>query len=341
MANYQSTLLPDLMARYNEEVQARTELRTGRKPFVMETMQASNILQPELLIEAKESTKRPINANWLLLPTSTSGTARETSHTGPNGDSNTEELVWSELTEKFSFSKAKLDDNLINFDYATAWQFRTAVDKLLTRLESAGITYLEAAKSGVNANNEQLGTWDDALDTFKIAASDISRSPYIGIDNMEQNNYQPMYTVVADNSTYAKYMEIMAQGQANQTNNGWQLFDEFEMMKSNDLTPGTFQGISYWFPKNSIGLLTWIPYANRLGRGDRPESQNGILTTWVDPRYPDLQIAMSMYTTRTDTSGTNGDVQDFVVQVELSFQYCFRKAELSSGTVVQALGQLS
>ena len=345
MANLSATILPKIMALYNAELQARTEMRTAPKPFIGLALGNSQILQPDMVAALREAEddRRPVYANRLIRPTSTSGTARETTHTGPDADSASDLLVWATYTEKLSHNRQKFDDNIVNSPLTMAMQIQEAIDKIMGRVEVAGIAFVESNKTGVNVNNGQLAIFDGAADVLEVALVDIARSPYVAVDNMYQNNYSPRYDVLADNFTMAKYREIFAQGMGNNVNNGWQNFGDFDALLSSGLTNGAYSGISYWMPKFSVAALDWIPAANKRGEGDSPNSENGILGTITDPRYPGVNFAVSLYTTRTDTHATNGGIQSYVRQMEISLDVSYMKSELStaSETVIHAVGQLA
>lgn len=341
---HEDTTLTLIQLLYTKTILKQTEYRTAPKPFLMQAIAAAPRLDEEFLIKLREADKQPISANYLKLPTSTSGTARETFHTGPGTASIKEDFTFSRKTEKLSWTEQQFDSNLIDGKETFALQIATAVDKLMGRFNTEGITtWLPANKSTVNLNDNSLGIWNDTNDVFEIAAADKTRAPYAATNNMFQNNYTPTYNVIADNPTYASYQELMAQKECNSANNGWQQFDEFNMAIANGLVPGgTYKGISYWFIKDSVGFYTWIPQGNRRGDGESVKSHDGKLGVLTDPRYPGIEFALSGYTRRVDDSANGGTIQSYKTEIEISLDGVLRKAAISTAgeTVIHAVAQL-
>lgn len=343
MANLESSALAKLQLQYTMSILKKTTYRDSAKPFLTSCLNAAPLLDNQFALNLVESENRTIEANRFSLPTSTSGTARETTHTGPTIDSVAEAITWTTYTEKMDWIAQQFRDNVMNGNDGMMLQIEKAIDKLMGRFETLGITFLEALKSGVNANNDQLGTWNATNSFFEVALADKLNAPFIGGDNMYQNNYMPMYNVIADNYTYALFKEVGAQGTGNSSNNGWQNFDEFDMLRSNGLTQGTYQGVSYWYVKDSLGFFHWIPQQNRRGEGMSVEDSEGQLGTIFDPRYPGVEFAVSIYTKRVDGSAINASTQAYRTYIEISLDGAFRNASLdvTNETVVQGLAILA
>lgn len=331
MANFAASVKPVLQFQYTGSF-TEPEMRTGEKPIAMLALSNNPILfgQDQLLI-MRESVSRTTSAYYLNNPTFTSGSARVALHTGPNGVSSADAISWTTVSRAFSAEVSQHDDNVIAYNPTLMMQLRKAIDGIMGAIETAGATFIQANKTTVNANNDRLGTWQATPDAFEIAIANENNWVYIGKDNMYQNNYDPTYDVIMDNYLYFKFNQLAAQGAGNATNYGWQ-FNEMRGALCNSLTIDSYKGVSYWMPTGTLGLLTWIPKANR---DNRQRDNADLLTTFTDPRYPGVTFAMSIYTTRTDMASAGGNVQAFLTQFELSVDYAFKKAPLSvSGETV-------
>lgn len=339
MANFAASALNALQLQYFSQF-TEYELRTGLKPITVLANSNNPILfGQEQLDRLKQSVSRATSVYYLLNPTFTTGSARVALHTGPNGVSAADSISFTTVSAAFSAEITQHDDNVIQYNPTLMAQFRKAVDYIVGAIETAGATFIQANKTTVNANNDRLGTWNATPDAFEIAIANQNNWFYIAKDNMFQNNYAPTYDVIMDNYMYFKYQELNNQGAGNATNYGWQ-FSETRGALCNSLTIDSYKGVSYWMPTGSLGLLTWIPEANR--RGDQLANFD-MLGTFTDPRYPFITFALSMYQKRVDMASAGGNVQAFPSQFELSVDYSFKKAPLSASgeTVIHKVALLT
>lgn len=325
MANYAASLKAKIQALYEQKFQ-KNELRTGRKPISILALQNAPLLVGEAeLMRIRESERRAIEVSYISNPTFTTTAARVALHTGPVGDSAVDALSWVTVAKAFSMVDSMNDDNMISEPEALMVQFQKAVDSIMSAIETAGATFLQANNTGVNVNNNQLGTFNGTSDAFEIALANVNNFFWAGRDNMQQNNYSPLYDVILDNYLYSLAANLSNQGDGNATNYGYQ-FDEFRFGLSNELTVGTNKGVSFWMPQGAFGLLTWIPKSNKIKRG---LGEWDYLTTFRDPRYP-IDFALSIRKYRSDESANSANVQSYRTQFELSVDYCFKKAPLTT-----------
>ena len=95
-------------------------------------------------------------------------------------------------------------------------------------------------------------------------------------------------------------------------------------------------------PSNTVGALNWIPKQNREGEGD----YNTYVGGYGVFNYRGVKFAVHAYRQRADTSASNGNSQDDVIEFELSLDTSYNKAPLiyttdRTDSVIHEFGQLS
>jgi len=149
---------------------------------------------------------------------------------------------------------------------------------------------------------------------------------------MSQNYYTGEIDVIADPIAYANAEYQSAQGAGNATNSGFQ-FNGMNIVLSNELADATYVGadVVLAMQRGSFGLIPWIPKQNREGFGDY-NSYVGGFGVINDPWGLGLTFAVHGYSNRADTSASNGNAQDVLMEFEVSLDLASAVAPLSTAT---------
>jgi len=255
-------------------------------------------------------------------------TSRTHNHTGNRGDSAEQAFTWSTFGDKFSISKKQLDNNILSFDSMLANQLEQAMKNIIEGIETSTTTALLAAKTQVNVATN-LGTYNGATDTFEITGA--SQFYQYLKSMMNQNSYRGELDIIANNFAYSNAEFQRSQGAGNATNTNFQ-FLGMNIAESNELTDVNYTAdLCLAMPQGSFALLPWIPKQNRQGDGDY-NSVLGGYGSMTDPFGLGIDFAVHAYTERADTSASNGNTQDDLINFELSVDIANAISPLSVAT---------
>jgi hypothetical protein len=197
---------------------------------------------------------------------------------------------------------------------------------LLDTIEALNAAYLGTNKSQVQAGSDgELGTWDSSNYVWQI--DNLNKNWFFQYiqSMMNINNYSGIMDFIADPVAYAIHKQLMAQGGGNNTNTA-ALNGDLDVSLSTSLTPVSgYQGYGYAIPKGTVGLLTWVPKANRENRATRLQTY----TTMNDPFGLGITGALHIYENKADNSAAGGELQDENVEYELTVDLSGVKAPLS------------
>lgn len=327
MANFSPSNLVAAQAMLQDRYKA-PEARFKASPVIQLGLTNQSILIPGA-DALKVAEARTVYAYLLARSKRAAGSARAHNHTGSRGDSIQQTISWSTYSDPFSISKKQLDNNVFGFTQTLAQQIENAMKNILEDAESAIVTTLLAAKTAINAATKN-GTWDAAKDTFEV--SDAARFYQFAKSMMRQNDYNTTYDVIANSVAYANAEYQSAQGQGNATNTGFQ-FNGMNIVESYELTDVNYPtaDLALVMPTGSFAVLPWIPKQNREGMGDF-NSYLGGYGSMADPFGLGLTFAIHAYTERADTSASNGNVQDDLMQFEVSIDLASPISPLSVAT---------
>lgn len=327
MANFTPSNLLTAMAMVSDKYKA-PENRVKPSPVLQLGLKNQSILIPNAT-ELRKREDRTVKAFLLARTSRAAGSTRAHNHTGNRGDSIEQTLSWTIYSDKFSISVKQLDNNLFEFNQVLAQQMDNAIKNILASAETALVTNLASEKTEVNAATYN-GTFDATNDTFEIA-SEARFFQYLK-SMMRQNNYNTELDVVANSIAFANAEYQRSQGAGNSSNTNFQ-FGGMEIVESYELADANYPGsdLVLAMPKGSFGVLPWIPKQNREGRGDY-NSYLGGYGSIMDPYGLGLEIAIHGYTSRADTSASNGNAQDDLMEFELSVDLAPAIAPLSVST---------
>ena len=326
MANFSPSLLvaaqTRVAARYNAP-----ELRFKSSPVL-----ALGLSDTQLIANASELRLRETRAVKAYLKARSkraAGSSRTHNHTGNRGDSIEQSLTWNKFSDTFSISLKQLDDNVLAFEEALANEFENAMKNIIEAAETSVLTALIAAKTQVNAATKN-GTFNTTNDAFEITGQERFYQ-YLS-SMMAQNNYRSDINVIADPIAFANAQYLSAQGSGNANNYNFQ-FQGMNIILSNELTDATYPAADTCLAMQSgaFGLLPWIPKQNRIGEGDFMSYVGGF-SSMRDPFGLGLTFAVHGYSQRADTSASNGNAQDVLMEFELSIDLANAIAPLSVAT---------
>ncbi|WP_346320774.1 hypothetical protein [Chitinophaga sp. YIM B06452] len=339
MPNFSPSNLVKAQARLIDRF-TEAELRSKQSPALALALKNRSILIPtHEQLRTRED--RPVEAYVLARTKRATTAARTHNHAGNRGGSFAMPLSWTSFVDKFSISLKQLDNNVFAFEEALGQQLLNSAINIHESLETFLIDYLIAQRSQINAATSG-GTWNATNDAFEIALANKSRFYQLAKSMMRQNNYRGTFDVLASSLTYVDGEFYANQGGGNQTNTNFQ-FTGLNIQESVELEDANYAGgISLIMPAGQFAGLPWIPKQNREGHGDY-NSYLGGYGSILDPTGSGLTLAVHGYTQRADTSGSNGNTQDDVMEFEISLDLAPALAPLSVATesVVFEVAQLA
>lgn len=258
-------------------------------------------------------------------------------HTFGRTDSLRTQLTWESFVDGFSISMKQLDNNTISFEEAFAKGVRSCVMNNMKKADDWFIAQLLADKTQINVGGVR-GTWDPVNYDMKL---DNNQQDYWKEQieaNMGNNEHNGELMIIADALAHIDMTRSLNQGSGNSVNLGYQFGGGMITKTSKTLLSG-FDGSAIAFPMDHAGVFQWIPKQNRKPLdetkaissevGDFGSMQIPILDDKGNVAYT-IDAAMSMYAKRTDTSASNGNAQDVLYQVEISWDMAYLSAPLSS-----------
>jgi len=339
MANFTPSNLVKAQAILKDRF-PQEEMRKRQAAALVVAMRNNDVLIPShRTLRTRED--RTVEAYVMSRQQRTPGTARVAEHTGNRGDSFAVSLTWNSFVDPFSISIKQMDTNVFSFEEALATLLRNSAINIHEAIETAGIDYLIANKTQIN-NATQNGTFNAANDAFEIGADKQKQFYQIAKSMMRQNKYKGRFDVIASPQTFVDAEFNLAQGNANAVNTAFQ-FADLNIIESVELEDANYAGgISLVMPENTFGVLPWIPKQNREGWGDGELNEVGRFMSIPDPLGSGMDMALSVYAKRGDTSASNGNAQDVVLQFELSVDVAWILAPLSTATesVVYEVAQM-
>jgi hypothetical protein len=324
-----------LNARY-----AQPEMRMKPSPALDMLLGNTNFLT----VDAKTlrtRDDRPIEAHLFSRTKRTSGAARAATHTGTIDDSQKVTLTWATKSDKTSISLKLLDKSVFEFNEVLANKLEQCMMNIVEDHETAAIAYLLAQRTQVS---EVLkgATFNTANYVAEIAEIDKNKFLQVLKSIMRQNKYKGQLDVIADSIMQVELEFMQNQGSANSTNTGFQ-FNGVRYAESIELADTNYtNGMVVAMPAQSVCALDWIPKQNRTGWGDY-NSYVGGFGTIRDPWGMGLTFAVHGYSSRSDTSATNGDAQDVLMEFEVSLDLSLNKAPLSTSneSVIYEIARVS
>jgi len=326
MANYTATQLLSARFRFDKQFE-RPEMRPKPNPVMMSLLKNSEVLVPEL-DSIKNSDQRTKATHILNRASTSSGTARTHSHTGSVGDSTLANMTWVTRTRYFKMSVKMGDRNEETWQQMFANRVLSSIMDLHTDIETYMVAWLNTNRSQVvKSLTPKNVSWDASNYLAKVTNANKNFFAQYGKSFMRQQWYDWELDAIADPLIYAMIQQQYAQGPANDTNLGFQ-FAGIEFLESiDDLTnPTGVQGSAYLIPKGTVGIVPWIPSANRNNVKEGIYEYSSI----PDPLGTGLTFAVHRYTAGADNSSTFGETQDVNQFYEVSIDFSAVKGMIST-----------
>ena len=334
MANLTPTNLLAAIARVTEKYM-QAEFRMP-DTAALSTAYIGEKTEPSLAA-MRQREDRATNYDFPIRKADDSLTERLALHTGSRTDSLRTALTWSSFVDAFSISMKQLDNNTISFEEAFAKGVQSCVMNNLKKADDWFIAQLLADKTQINVGGIR-GTWDDVNYNMKLNADQQDYWKEQVEANMGNNEYNTELMIIADSLSHIDMTRSLNQGTGNSVNLGYQFGGGSIVKTSKSILTG-FNGSAIAFPMDHAGIFQWIPKQNRkpLDRMKAISSEVGDFGSIQIPIVDDkgnqiysIDAAISMYAKRTDTSSTNGNKQDVLYQIEISWDMAYLSAPLST-----------
>jgi hypothetical protein len=326
MANYANSLLVTAQGLLADKF-SKPEMRHKQYSITEVMMKNTPVILPEIEM-LKTSDQRAVEAYAFTKRATDSAAARLHNHTASGfGDTQKVALSYSTYAQKFKASLKMADRNFMTAAQMLANAMESAFINLMDSIEAANATYLNTNKTQVQAAADgELGTNDAVNHIWQIPQSSKDwMFQYLG-QMLNINDYGDMKDVICDPVAFAIAQQLANQGGSNATNKGFQ-FNDMNLVNSTALTAlAGFVGYVYAIPEGTVGALPWIPRVNRENVVTRLQTY----TNMNDPFGLGLNVALHYYETADTTAATVGEVQDEIIQYEISIDWATVKAPLST-----------
>jgi hypothetical protein len=277
--------------------------------------------------DLRKSPLRPVDVNFFKNIAPGSATAKTALHTGTVADSAVINVTYVQVVETFSLP-AKLSDNSI-YEHQELFnnQYEQAVRNIRTRLDNAALAYIYAHRCQLDATTMNgrtasygPGAWDGTNFALPIDASKQKLFMQQAKLYMAANKYTGPYDMIADLQTIGNFEFEKNQGSSNANNFSFQ-FGDTDIYSTQQQIDSAFQaGVTLMMPRGTFAGLNWNEALNRRGYGQLVPTTLGMVGTQLDPMGSGLEMDVSWYSQRADTSSnsTGGSTQDFVDQWEFT-----------------------
>lgn len=280
----------------------------------------------DLLVESAEVLRtredRAIEAHLMARTKRASGAGRTHNHTGTFDDSAKITLAWTTKSDKTAISLKLLDKSVFDFNTVLANKLEQCCMNILEDKETEALAYLRAQRA-TQQPTLKGATFNAANDAVEISADDVAAKQFFARTRsvLRQNYFRAGLDIIGDSNIIVSAEFLAAQGAGNATNYGYQ-FQNLNIAESVELDDPNYQAAALVMPAGSVAALNWIPKQNRQGEGD----YNSYVGGYGVFRYLGYTFALHGYSNRADTSASNGNSQDVLIEFELSLDSSFNKA---------------
>lgn len=266
-------------------------------------------------------------------------TERLYNHSGGSMDSLRRQITWGTVVDTFSISEKQCDNNSLGFAGVFQTGIKNSIKANLIKFDNAFLALLKADVTQINLGGlTGRAQWNAATNIFETA--NIYKDYVMALmeANMNNNDYNEQLIALVDNLLYIDAMKNMNQSVGNATNLAY-MFGNTSIVKTTKELYSGYEGSAIVFPASMVGLTTWIPKQNReaIDEERAMTTEVGDVGNISVPIYDQngnvvdtLDAAISIYTKRADTSGRNGNKQDLLTEVEVSWDYAYLSAPLSA-----------
>jgi len=291
---------------------------------------------------------REDRATWydfMISKADESKTERLYNHSGASMDSLRRQITWGSVVDTFSISEKQCDNNSMEFSDVFAKGVLNSIQKNMVKFDNAFLALLKADVTQINSGGlGDRGTFNTTDNIMELEQAQKDYWATMIEANFNANDYNDQIIVLGDQLAFIDMVKAANQGVANSTNLAYQ-FGNVSLVKTNKAVYSGYDGSAIAFPADLVGLFTWIPKQNRkpLDENAAMKDYNGSKGQISVPIYDakggvafTLDAAISAYTLRADTSSLNGNKQDLLTQVEISWDYAYLAAPLSTARATGA-----
>lgn len=331
MANYAPSVLATAQGmigrKYNE-----AELRRKQRPAVSLALKNQDYAIPDHE-KLKTADSRTAQVAYLLRRSAGSATAKVASHTGNKADSAMVTLSYVRHVETFRVSRKQAQNNVLGFQTMFNNEMEQAIQNLLDRHETSGISYLVANRCQVAAPEVSgAGTWDGTNFGLVVDVANKARFAQFAKSFMQGRLYRGQLDMIADLTAYRDLEYQAAQGAGNSVNTS-ALFQGLNILPTVDTILSAFtDGSALIMPAGTFAGLNWNDQLNRAGTVNSGDNNVGMLGTMVDPYGSGAIFDVSTYTARADESSASGNVQDIKDEWEVSLTIGYALPPLSTAS---------
>lgn len=347
MASMTPTNLLDGISKASQRFQ-EPEFRMPNTAAVSTAYLGEKIDTPMSILRTRED--RATYMDWIKAKADEGKTTRLHNHEGGRMDSSRTAISWGQVVDTFSISMKQLDNNSFSFDDVFAKGVLNSVRRNLVKFDNAYLALLKADKTQVNNANvsSTRGAFNSTDHVFELESTEQDNWAAMIEAVLQDNDYNDQLIALIDSTSFLDVMNSFNQGAANSRNTIYQ-FGNINFVKTNKTIFTGYNGSAIAMPAESVGLFSWIPMQNRkaLDVEKAMTTVNGDFGMIEVPIYDGegnlvytIEAAISAYTQRADTSSLNGSKQDLLTQVEISWDYAYSSAPLSTSneSVVYGFG---
>jgi hypothetical protein len=282
-----------------------------------------------LLSEIRTREDRTVLAYYPIRQAAIGGTARAHNHTGARGDSLSETISWSTLSEPFSISLKQADNNVFDWPTMYAATLKNAVLNILSRADVSLVASLVADKTHINGGGGD-GSFNGT--TFNYEVPQAQADYFFGnIEaTVQHNQYKGQIITIADSKATMLYKKLLGFGAQNSENKLVQLMNQTILPTTRTLLGAGFEGSAISFEAGLAAMIPWIPKQNRKPLDPaKVWDFNGDYGQITVPGFP-YPLAVHMYAAKADNSSAGGYTQDLTLYGEVSIDLAYSSAPLST-----------
>lgn len=326
MANYAASVLAEAKLILAERF-AAPEKRLKTAGVFGAFLKNTEIAMPNIG-DLRTSVNRAEKAYFQNRTKRANGGARSHEHTGTVGDSTEVALSWTTYSDTAQTSLKRSRNNVFADAQILANELENMFKNIYEAADADALAFLGTNKTTTNAATRN-GVWDATNDVFEIATANVARFIQYGKSMLAQNYYTNPAELILDPVLFLEAEHYLQQGRGNSTNLSYQDIGIAGIYNAITLNDANYlDGAGYFIPEGTIAVADWTDPVNARGYGDF-ETVLGGYGTITDP-FTGLQYQIHGYSNRADTSGAGGEVQDIVTEWEISKDFSFNKAPLTT-----------
>jgi len=288
------------------------------------------LLLPGTYDQYRTSDQRVVYGYVFAKRSITAGSSRANAHTmAALGDTQQVTITNTTVSATYGTTLKSGDRNLFSREDILAHDLLSAAIAINNSIEAACAAYLSTYKTQYNSAStgySKFGEWNNT-DYCWIVPKEAEKWFFQYIQEvMAINDYDMPLDLVCDPAAFALSEQLRTQGNANETNLGWQL-DNLTIVKSRRVADTNYAATVYAIPRGTVGMVNRIPSVNRMGFSGKDVTYSNM----SDPLGTGLEEAVHYYESAYDGSAAGSETQDLKFEYENSTDYGLVKAPISDG----------